>query len=55
MASEMPIFQKISVSGDICAIGIQKTALYILEGPLESNYISETAKKEKTFWPQKHE
>ena len=48
-------FSIISVPGLICAIGIRKTALYSLEGPLESNYSKETAKKEQKFLTQNHE
>ena len=38
-------FLIISVPGLICAIEIRKTALYSLEGHLESNYSKETARK----------
>ena len=38
-------FWVISFPGRICAIEIRETALYSLEGPLESNYSKETAKK----------
>ena len=38
-------FSKISLPGRICAIRIWKTALYSLEGSIESNYMKETAKK----------
>ena len=38
-------FLKISVPGLICAINIREIALYSLEGPLESIYSKETAKK----------
>ena len=42
-------FLKISVPGVICAIRIRETALYSLEGPLESNQSKEAAKKNKKF------
>ena len=42
-------FLKISVPGLICAIKIWETALYILEGSIESNYSKETAKNEQKF------
>ena len=48
-------YSKISVAGLICGNKIRETALYSLEGPLESNYSLETAKKEETFLTQKHE
>ena len=48
-------FSKISVPGLICAMKIRKTALYTLEGLLESNYSKETDKKKLKFLPQKHE
>ena len=48
-------FSIISVAGLICAIKIRETALYSLEGPLESNYSKKTTKKEQTFLTQKHE
>ena len=37
-------FLIISVPGLICASKIRETALYSLEGPLESNYSKEAAK-----------
>ena len=34
---------------------IQESALYSLEGPLESDYSKETTKKEQKLLTQKHE
>ena len=48
-------FWVISFPGRICAIEIRETALYSLEGPLESNYSKETAKKIKKSLTQNHE
>ena len=48
-------FSIISLPGLICGIEIWETALYSLEGPLESNYSKETTKKEQKFLTQKHE
>ena len=48
-------FLKISVPGLIWSIQIRETALYSLEGPLESNQGKETAKKVHKFLIQKHE
>ena len=42
-------FLKIAYSGHSCANKIQETALYSLEGPLESNYSKETAKENQKF------
>ena len=48
-------FSEISIPGHNCAIKIRKTALYSLEGPLQSNYSKESAMKNKKFRPEKHE
>ena len=42
-------FAKISLPGLICAIKIRETVLCSLEGPLESIYSKETAKKNYEF------
>ena len=46
---------RISLPGLICAIEIRETALYSLEGHLESNYSKETVEKNQTFLTQNHE
>ena len=48
-------FSIISVPGRIWANRIRETALYSLEGRLESTYSKETAKKEQKFLTQNHE
>ena len=48
-------FSIIRVPGLICAIEMRETALYSLEGPLESNYSKVTTKQKQKFLTQKHE